>query len=69
MNYDNSNKKIEERCLLLPQPASLNVGEELASSGIFSPWSSHRSGVFKINIFLGTQESNGCAGIQEGKMQ
>lgn len=35
--------KTEERCFLLPQPVSLFVGEELVSSGIFSPWSRHRS--------------------------
>ena len=47
--------KIEERHLLKPQPVSLYVGEELASSGIFSPWSRHRSGVLRVNSFSGTQ--------------
>jgi len=61
--------KIEERHLLKPQPVSLYVGEELASSGIFSPWSRHRSGVLRVNSFSGTQESNGRSGIQEGKIE
>ena len=59
--------KIEERHLLLLQPVSLYVGEELASSGIFSLWSRHRSRVLKVNSSSGTQESNECSGFQEGE--
>lgn len=57
--------KIEERHLLLLQPVSLYVGKELASSGIFSLWSRHRSRVLKSSSV--TQESNECSGIQEGQ--
>lgn len=59
--------KIEERQLLLPQPVSLCVGEELASSGIFSPWSRHSS-VLKVNkVFQGHKRVKDVLGFRKGK--